>query len=76
MIPNAALPSVKLVIPSDRFFGAMNDIAEWLAGHNITSPYSTSRQDCAGDHNVCFAFPAISEAVDFARRFDGHVIAR
>ena len=75
MLTQAALPSVKLVIPSERFFRSMNDIGEWLTGHHVTSPYSTSRQDCNGDHNLCFAFPDTADAVNFARQFDGQLAA-
>ena len=75
MLSKAVLPSVELVIPSDRFFGAMHDIGEWFTGHHITSPYSTSRQDCNGDHNLCFTFPEASDAVDFAQQFDGQLAA-
>ena len=73
MLTQTALPSVKLVIPSDRFFSAMNDIGEWLTGHHVTTAYSTSRLDCNGDRNLCFAFPEASDAVNFAQQFDGQL---
>jgi hypothetical protein len=74
MPPKAVLPSVELIIPSDRFFSVMNDIGKWLTGHQVTSPYSTSRQDCNGKHKLCFAFPQARDAANFAQQFDGQLV--
>lgn len=75
MLPNSALPSVELLIPSDRFFDAMSDIGEWLKCEHIVCPYSTSCRNHAGDHAVCFAFPRAREAANFAERFAGRLAA-
>ena len=75
MPPHSTLPSVELVIPSDKFFEAMRDIGQWLTGHRIASPYCTSAKNRAGDHNLCIAFSRAREAANFAKRFDGRLTA-
>ena len=75
MPPNTPLTAVELVIPSDRFFDAMSDIGEWLAGRHLTSPYSTCRRNQAGEHNFRIAFPQRLDAKKFAERFGGRVAA-
>jgi hypothetical protein len=73
MPTNTALPSVELVIPSEKFFDAMSDIGKWLAGEHITSPCSTCRRNHAGDLNLCMMFDGASEAANFAARFAGRL---
>ena len=75
MLPNPALTAVELLIPSDKFFDAMSDIGDWLAGRRVTAPYSTCRRNPAGDHKVCIAFPRASDARRFAADFGGRLAA-
>ena len=75
MLPNSALIAVELVIPSDKYFDAMSDIGDWMAGRRVASPYSTCRRDQAGDHNLCIAFPQVRDAKNFAKRFGGRLAA-
>jgi hypothetical protein len=73
MLPNSALTAVELLIPSGEFFDAMSDIGDWLAGQRVTSPYSTCRQNQAGDRQIRIAFPRASDARNFAERFGGRL---
>jgi hypothetical protein len=75
MLPNSALTAVELVIPSDKYFDAMSDIGDWLAGRRVTSPYSTCRRNLSGDHKVCIAFPRACDARNFAEHFGGRLAA-
>jgi hypothetical protein len=75
MLPNTALTAVELVIPSDKFFDAMSEIGDWLAGRRVTTPYSTCRRNHAGDHKVCIAFPQPGDAQNFAKHFGGRLAA-
>lgn len=65
---------VKMTIPGDRFFDAMQDVSGWLAEKNLeTSNFSFAR-DAAGQVKFRISFAEPDDADRFAERFDGRVL--
>ncbi len=66
---------VRMAIPRDRFFEAMNEVGGWLTAEHIDAPHFSYSRDKSGDIRFQIGFVAAAEADRFAARFAADVIA-